>query len=1107
MRRTYPQLLNLFLTLPFIILLSIDATRAQTTTATLSGTVTDAQGATVAGASVTVLNPATGQQRQTVTNDEGFFTVAQLSPSAYTVRATRDGFAPATINDVVLNVGDQRSLQIGLQAGEVTEAVNVEGEATLVDTSPSVSTTINQRFVENLPLNGRTLQALIQLAPGVVRTNGAGQFSINGQRDNANYFTIDGVSANVGVIDSRQRLGQAASGSVFGFNAQGSTNSLISVDALQEFKIQTSTYAAEFGRQPGGQIQLVSRSGANQFTGTVFEYFRNEALDANDFYHNRAGLERAPRRQHDFGGVLGGPVFLPRFGEGGDYFYDGRNRTFFFFSYENLRLDQPQTVAGNVPSLAFRQSAPEGLRPFLNALPLPNSELLFGSNPNVKRFVGTTTNPQKLSATSIRIDQVFGDRLTVFGRYNYAPSEFTERELSIFRTREVTPATLTLSATAVFSPRVTNELKFNYSTNRAWNRSRLDTIGGATPLPDAALFPAGISTPERSFVRLNIEPPTDGFALSSSIEAGTQSDNRQRQINVVDNFSVTAGAHNLRFGVDYRYLFPRFAPRDYALTAVLQPNFTVRAPTIESQEQITLEFHNLSVYAQDSWKINRHLTLDYGLRYELNPAPRGSNKPLYTLTGLENLATIQVAPEGTRLYPTKFNNFAPRVGASFLLSNASGRETVLRGGYGLYYDLGTGTAGDAALFFPYLRRRNFNVPAGTLFSNFLNSSLVAPPAEPSFTPPYGGANPQLFLAFDPDYESPRTHQFSASVEQSLGRNQSVTVSYVGAIGRNLLRRETLRQVNARFNSTSQIYVARTESSSDYHAAQAQFQRRLSRRLQVLASYTFAKSIDNISLDENEGGLSGLRLASPIGVDRGASDFDARHQFNAAVSYDIPTPNMGKVGNAIFRSFSVDALINARSALPVDVYYSRSVNGATVYLRPDLIGGVPVYVTGDNVRVNVGTFEEPELVEAVGGRAFNRAPVAGTEFEYGAFRVPVEIRQGTLGRNALRGQPLRQVDLTLRRTFNLSERLNLQLRAEAFNVFNTTNFIDQRGFLGFFFGSGATAGFGSSFDFGRSTTTPNNVPFEVRSFRDALQPNPLYRNGGARSIQLAVKLNF
>lgn len=224
----------------------INTLYAQTATATLSGTTADAQGAVVAGAIVTITNPATGQKRQTTTNGDGFFTFAQLAPGTYTVTATQSGFAEANIQNIVLNINDQRSLQIELQAGEVAAQVNIENETSLVDVAPSVSTTINRQFVENLPLNGRTLQALIQLTPGVVRTNGAGQFSVNGQRDNANYFTIDGVSANVGVVDSRQRLGQSSSGSIFGFNAQGSTNSLISVDALQEFKIQTSTYAAEF---------------------------------------------------------------------------------------------------------------------------------------------------------------------------------------------------------------------------------------------------------------------------------------------------------------------------------------------------------------------------------------------------------------------------------------------------------------------------------------------------------------------------------------------------------------------------------------------------------------------------------------------------------------------------------------------------------------------------------------------------------------------------------------------------------------------------------------------------------------------------------------------
>src|SRR6266446_3813302 len=250
---------------------------AQSATATLSGTVEDERGAVVPGASVTVINNATLLKRDAITNSEGYFTVPLLQPGSYTVRAQHDGFRIAQIDNVVLNVGDQKALQIPLKTGDIKETVNITGEAPLINESPAVGTVVDRQFVGNLPLNGRSFQALITLAPGVVLTKTGvteqGQFSVNGQRANANYFTVDGVSANIGASASTFP-GQSGAGSLPGLGASGGTNNLVSVDALQEFKIQTSTYAPEFGRTPGAQVSIVTRSGTKDLHGSVFDYLR-----------------------------------------------------------------------------------------------------------------------------------------------------------------------------------------------------------------------------------------------------------------------------------------------------------------------------------------------------------------------------------------------------------------------------------------------------------------------------------------------------------------------------------------------------------------------------------------------------------------------------------------------------------------------------------------------------------------------------------------------------------------------------------------------------------------------------------------------------------------
>jgi hypothetical protein len=316
-----------------LVALSVSAF-AQSATATLSGAVTDPLGANVAGATVTLQNTGTGIKRTTTTNSEGAFVVPLLPPGNSTLTVEQSGFATITNRDVILNVGDQRSLLIQLRVSSVSATVDVTSDLSLLNESPSVGTVINRQFVENLPLNGRSFQSLVELTPGVVLTasnvTAAGQFSVNGQRAGSNYFTVDGVSANFGTSVASS-LYQSSGGALPAYSALGGTNTLASLEAVQEFAILTSTYAPEYGRQPGAQVSVVTRSGGNEFHGTLFNYLRNDVFDANDFFANASGQPRAALRQNNFGGTFSGPLPLPRFGVGGKPLLDGRNRTFFFF--------------------------------------------------------------------------------------------------------------------------------------------------------------------------------------------------------------------------------------------------------------------------------------------------------------------------------------------------------------------------------------------------------------------------------------------------------------------------------------------------------------------------------------------------------------------------------------------------------------------------------------------------------------------------------------------------------------------------------------------------------------------------------------------------------
>src|SRR5436309_7005848 len=348
--------------------------------ATVTGRVVDPGNATIAGAKVEIVSSETGVKHSVETNSEGIYTIPSLQPGIYRMEVSKPGFKALLKPDIILHVQDVIAINFSLPLGSISETVTVTGGAPLINTeNAAVGTVIDRNFAENLPLNGRSFNMLLQLTPGVViapiNTNGpplTGQFSVAGQRADSNNFTVDGVSANFGATPFLS-LGKSGLGASQALSAVGGTSSLVSVDALQEFRVETSSFSPEFGRSPGGQVIITTRSGTNDFHGGVFDYFRNDVMDANDWFSNRAGLPRAPERHNDFGGYLGGPVW--------------RDKTFFFFSYEGARLRLPQTAIDEVPSSSARASAPPALAPYLNLYEQPNGPVVPG-DPFIAQFTG-----------------------------------------------------------------------------------------------------------------------------------------------------------------------------------------------------------------------------------------------------------------------------------------------------------------------------------------------------------------------------------------------------------------------------------------------------------------------------------------------------------------------------------------------------------------------------------------------------------------------------------------------------------------------------------------------------------------------------------------------
>ncbi len=1025
-------------------------TWAQSETATVSGQIVDPSGLNISGAQVKLVDIDRDATTNTLTNPSGLYTVASVRPGRYRMEVTAVGFKVVNATGLIVNIQDHIEQNFKLVVGSVSESITVDGGAPLVDIeSATVSTVVDRNFAENLPMNGRSFQTLIMLTPGVVVTptfaGSPGQFSVNGQRSDANYVTVDGASANVG-ISGILTLGQSAGGSLPALSALGGTNSLVSVDAIQEFRVETSSFAPEFGRSPGGQVAIVTRSGTNTFHGTIFDYFRNDVLDANDWFSDHNGLTKPEERQNDFGGVVGGPII--------------KDKAFFFFSYEGLRLRQPISTEILVPDVASRNQAPASFQPYLNAFPVPNGVEM---GAGLARFNGSYSNPSTLDAYSLRLDRTISSSLTAFARYDDSPSQVTARgstSLSYNETSFFDVRTLTLGLTALLSTTVSDELRTNYSNVRVSTSDSLDNFGGAIPIPDGMLFPLGYSATNGQFELLIIGAGTASAGYGGLL-AGRGVTNEQRQLNLVDNLSVNKGPHQVKVGVDYRWLAPIADPSPYGLVPIF---LGVSGPSgsavsgvpllteVVASQHVSLLSRNLSLYAQDTWKISPRLTLTYGLRWDINPALSGKNSnsvPL-TVAGLDNPATMTLASRGAPLYATRYSNMAPRLGIAYQLRQSNNWKSVLRVGGGTFYDVSTGYLASLTSGFPFTAT---NFPTGPFP---LMPQQATPPAITQNLPQTGA-----FYVADPHLRSPKTYQWNGAIEQSLGGNQLFSVTYIGAVGRNLTRIYNLSDPNPDFQTVSVVTSAAT---SNYEALQLKFQRRLARGLQALASYSWSHSIDIGSNDS-------LAVETPFGspdVDRGDSDFDVRNSMTAALTYDIPPHSASRIGRAILGNWSLDNFLAARSALPVDLVAATSVGAGLVTFtqRPNIVSGVPFYLYGN---------------QYPGGKAFNPA----------AFTVPPTSIQGDLGRNVLRAFGAWQDDFTIRRQFHLKDNVNIQFRVEMFNVLNHPNFGPPGNNL-------------SIAPFGQSTQT---LAASLGSGGAVGGFNPLYQIGGPRSIQLAMKLNF
>lgn len=1037
--------------------------RAQNSTANIIGTVQDSTNARISGASVKLVNVLTGTENSSATSSDGAFVLPGVIPGAYTLQIQCEGFATSQFTGIVLNAGDTKNFLIRMRVGPISQTVVIDESGITLNTSDaSVGTVVNRKFVGNVPLNGRSFQDLISLTPGFISqspqaaglySGSPGDFSVNGQKTQANSVTVDGVSGDIGpgVLTGRQKL--TSIGSMAGLTAIGTTQSLASIDALQEFRILTSTYSAEHGRSPGGQLSFLTRSGTSTIHGSLYDYFRNSIADpvdwfSGDFSGNFYSHSHWAYRQNDFGATLGMPLALPSKSSRPD-------QTFLFFSYEGLHLAQPTPPSFQyVPSYEIRLTAPIDLQNVLanfSDTVQKESTDAFG-NPTGLAFMDISGHslPGQVNAWSIRLDHNFSPKISAFVRYGITPSSSQAQQLSSLTTSQINTQIITIGVGTQLSNTMSNEFRIGYSLSD----SNLNTLvnldrsyAHTTGLNSALGLPASVASARgEAFIRVS---GAGASAVNTDVASSSLS-----QWNVRDSFTFQRAKHLIRLGIDQR----RF------VSSVNRPALSVEADFYDRQsmEQNLASdivatkslpaapvFEEFSAFAQDEWRLAPALTLSLGLRWEVNPPPTGEHgDDAYTLLGdINSPETLKLANRGTPLWHTSWTNLAPRIGAAWMARNSPGKELIVRAGGGVFFDTGNEPVAEA-----------FNGLGFTASSLRTDVPVPIDPSQFDFTvAPVAPYVHTRVYAFPSSLRPPYTLQWNAGLDKALGRNQSLTISYVGSQALRLLQ-EQRKDVRLQNPDFGYVYYFPSGITSSYQALQVQFQRSVSPGVQALANYVWAHTLDYGS------------TAAAFPLVYGNSDLDVRHNLQGGLSWDEPQPRgEGFLRQGLGAGWGADGRLIARTSFPVTIFgnqFSDPETGLRYYSGANFISNRPLYIYGS---------------QYPGGRMIN----GGEYVSSPAFVLPENLAPGDSPRNITRGFNAVQVNLSVRKNFHLSERFNLQFRAEAFNVLNHPNF-------------GYIDPYVTDATFGQTTHLLN------QSFGTTTS---LYQQGGPRSIQISLKVVF
>ncbi|MGC9949057.1 MAG: TonB-dependent receptor [Bryobacteraceae bacterium] len=1021
------------------------------------GSVSDPSGAAVNGATVQATNASTGLEWRVKTGAQGDYSLDLLPPGVYAVEATAAGFSPARAAGVQLAVNAMRRIDLRLALPAVKENLSVEAVTPLVETETSEQgLVVGGQMTADLPLNGRDFMRLARLAPGVSGAtdnpaSAAGPFNVNGQRDLSNNIMIDGINANAG--GSANGRISLAPGNDPTVGQSGSSVALVSVDAVDEFKVQTQMQTAEFGGFSGAVINVNTKSGGNEFHGSGYEFLRNSDLDANNFFNNLYGVSRTPARNNFFGGTVGGPI--------------RKDRTFFFASFEGLRQRVGVNANGRVPSLAARAEASPALQALLDEYPLPTGP---DSSDGTAPYFATAANLVGETDFSGRVDHRFSASDDFFARYSFSDSlgllrAFYLNTLSRNRSRVQSAS---LSEVHRFTPQLFNEARFGFVRSANSSFGAADSFGGAEPIP---LNSAGDAIPPGIYI----------FSLPYAESPNPPELQNNNLFSFNDDVTYIQGRNTFKSGFWVRRVQdnPNLQPLSsgvYFFNTVedVVNNNPVYFFNQAAETDFGVRFTNYAFYAQDDIRITPRLKLNLGLRYELDTVPTEAHGRFSPIVGLDNIATATLGTPGAPVHNGDHDNFAPRIGFAYQLT--SDAKTVLRGGAGVYYDLPTVNATQLA-FGPPFKITNFLLGAAL-------GGPVTVPVNPSLLittitgqPPFGSAT-----VYDPTtFRTPFTYEYSLNLQRQLDSKTVVQASYVGALGRHLIHMQPLNLIdpatgvapNTNF-STGALELIETNAISDYNALQANVTRRLSRGVELTASYTWAHSLDDASNPTGTSINSSYTGSNPYDfhAEYASSDFDIRHNLVAGFSYDLPgkSARFGKAAAALLTGWAVEGFFTLQTGVPYTPLNGQDIAGngdqfAADNQRPNLVPGQPLYIASS----------------APPYRVANAA----------AFALPAAGTYGDAGRNILRAPGLQQLDLSLLKTFKASERVSVQFRAEFFNIYNHPNFAIPSASGNNLLTAGSS--------FGLSQEMANASSGGLLS--------PLFNSGGPRSIQLALKLLF